>query len=57
MVRNLKYLTDLRILEKEDETNLFSVTTDTYFKKNIADQLKKIYPPISKNVSLALQAL
>ena len=57
VVRNLKYLTDLRILEKEDETNLFSVTTDTYFKKNIADQLKKIYPPISKNVSLALQAL
>ena len=57
VVRNLKYLTDLKILEKEDETNLFSVTTDTYFKKNIADQLKKIYPPISKNVSLALQAL
>jgi DNA-binding transcriptional ArsR family regulator len=57
VVRNLKYLTDLRILEKEDETNLFSVTTDTYFKKNIADQLKKIYPPISKNVSLTLQAL
>ena len=57
VVRNLKYLTDLRILEKEDQTNLFSVTTDTYFKKNIADQLKKIYPPISKNVSLALQAL
>jgi DNA-binding transcriptional ArsR family regulator len=57
VVRNLKYLTDLRILEKEDETNLFSVTTDTYFKKIIADQLKKIYPPISKNVSLALQAL
>ena len=57
VVRNLKYLTDLRILEKEDETNLFSVTSDTYFKKNIADQLKKIYPPISKNVSLALQAL
>jgi len=57
VVRNLKYLTDLRILEKEDKTNLFSVTTDTYFKKNIADQLKKIYPPISKNVSLALQAL
>jgi DNA-binding transcriptional ArsR family regulator len=57
VVRNLKYLTDLRILEKEDETNLFSVTTEAYFKKNIADQLKKIYPPISKNVSLALQAL
>lgn len=57
VVRNLKYLTDLKILEKEDETNLFSVTTDAYFKKNIADQLKKIYPPISKNVSLALQAL
>ena len=57
VVRNLKYLTDLKILERKDQTNLFSVTTDTYFKKNIADQLKKIYPPISKNVSLALQAL
>ena len=57
VVRNLKYLTDLRILEKEDETNLFSVTTDPYFKKNIAEQLKKIYPPISKNVSLTLQTL
>ena len=57
VVRNLKYLTDLKILERRDQTNLFSVTTDTYFKKNIADQLKKIYPPVSKNVSLALQAL
>jgi DNA-binding MarR family transcriptional regulator len=57
VVRNLKYLTDLKILERKDQTNLFSVTTDTYFKKNIADQLKKIYPPISKNVSLTLQAL
>jgi DNA-binding transcriptional ArsR family regulator len=57
VVRNLKYLTDSKILEKRDETNLFSVTTDPYFKKNIAEQLKKIYPPISKNVSLALQAL
>ena len=57
VVRNLKYLTDSKILEREDETNLFSVTTDPYFKKNIADQLKKIYPPISKNVSLTLQSL
>tara|TARA_B100000902_G_scaffold308653_1_gene297867 strand:+ start:827 stop:1774 length:948 start_codon:yes stop_codon:yes gene_type:complete len=57
VVRNLKYLTDAKILEREDETNLFSVTTDPYFKKNIADQLKKIYPPISKNVTLTLQTL
>jgi len=57
VVRNLKYLTDSKILEREDETNLFSVTTDPYFKKNISDQLKKIYPPISKNVSLTLQSL
>ena len=57
VVRNLKYLTDSKILEKRDETNLFSVTTDPYFKKNIAEQLKKIYPPISKNVSLTLQTL
>jgi len=57
VVRNLKYLTDSKILEREDETNLFYVTTDPYFKKNISDQLKKIYPPISKNVSLTLQSL
>ena len=57
VVRNLKYLTDSKVLEREDETNLFYVTTDPYFKKNISDQLKKIYPPISKNVSLTLQSL
>jgi len=57
VVRNLKYLTDSKILEREDETNLFSVTTDPYFKKNIAEQLKKIYAPISKNVSLTIQSL
>lgn len=57
VVRNLKYLTDSKVLEREDETNLFYVTTDPYFKKNISDQLKKIYPPISKNVSLTLQTL
>jgi hypothetical protein len=57
VVRNLKYLTDLKILEKEDKTNLFSVTNDTYFKKDIVEQLKRIYPPISKNVSLILQSL
>ena len=57
VVRNLKYLTDSKLLEREEETNLFSVTTDPYFKKNIAEQLKKIYPPISKNVSLTLQSL
>ena len=57
VVRNLKYLTDSKILEREEETNLFSVTTDPYFKKNIVEQLKRIYPPISKNVSLTLQSL
>lgn len=57
VVRNLKYLTDSKILEREKETNLFSVTTDPYFKKNIVEQLKRIYPPISKNVSLTLQSL
>lgn len=57
VVRNLKYLTDLKILEKEDKTNLFSVTNDTYFKKDIVEQLKRIYPPISKNISLTLQTL
>ena len=57
VVRNLKYLTDLKILEKKDKTNLFSVTNDTYFKKDIVEQLKRIYPPISKNVSLTLQTL
>ena len=57
VVRNLKYLTDLKILEKEDKTNLFSVTNDTYFKKDIVEQLNRIYPPISKNVSLILQSL
>ena len=57
VVRNLKYLTDSKILEREEETNLFSVTTDPYFKKNIVEQLKRIYPPISKNVSLMLQSL
>jgi DNA-binding MarR family transcriptional regulator len=57
VVRNLKYLTNSKLLEREDETNLFSVTSDPYFKKNIAGQLKKIYPPISRNVSLTLQTL
>ena len=57
VVRNLKYLTDSKILQREEETNLFSVTTDPYFKKNIVEQLKRIYPPISKNVSLTLQSL
>ena len=52
-----KYLTDSKILQREEETNLFSVTTDPYFKKNIVEQLKRIYPPISKNVSLTLQSL
>ena len=57
VVRNLKYLTELKLIEKEEKTNLFSVTSNEYFKKNIAEHLKRVYPPISKNVSLALQAL
>ena len=57
MVRNLKYPTDPKIVEREDETNCFSVNTDPYFKKNIAEQLKIIYAPFSIYVSLTLQFL
>ena len=35
----------------------FTDQTIQWIKKNIAEQLKKIYPPISKNVSLTLQSL
>ena len=57
VVRNLKYLTDLKLIEREEKSNLYSVTSNEYFKKNIAEHLKRVYPPISKNVSLALQSL